>query len=429
MIMAFKMNLQKFLSKLKERSKEFWNFKIFRYAVIIHGGYFILSLILTLIFFRTNNDFRVYYDVGGVVLNNLEDLYTTPYNWPFRYLPIASLFFVPFHLMGFDLGFIIFNSLNLFLNILICVILYKIVIFIRADTYEKEENRVILYISIYLMSLPNLFNYVLGQINLYVTLLILLSLYIYLQCKGMKWEFLASVFLGLSIIIKPITIFMIPFILIIHFDLINRKLKFDVSRSFIRLIGIFLPLSLNFLMFLMVPNLLDGFISVNFTSAEPSQINHSFSLTKLITNLFYFIGFTEEQVLTLQMPVFFIIAIILSFIGFISFVVRRIPSHSLIYGYCFGIVIMFLCYFDSWDHHLLNLIPLLIIILFNLPRQSNLTKKYIKPSLIFLSFFDLAFMGLFFVTVKFFPFNFGSTIFLTFIFYVLVKYSFTKKIK
>ena len=421
------MKVQEFLSLLKERSKELWKYKIVKYAVIIHGVYFILSLILTLIFLRNNNDFKVYYDVGGVALNNLEDLYTAPYKWPFRYLPIASLLFVPFHLMGFDLGFIVFNVLNLFLNILISVILYKILIFIRADTHEKDEKRVIVYISIYLMSLPNLFNYILGQINLYVTLLILLSLYIYLQCKGMKWEFLASVLLGISIIIKPITIFMIPFILIIHFDLINKKLKFDISRSLIRLVGIFLPISLNFLMFLMVPNLLDGFISANFTSAEPSQINHSFSITKLIINFFYFIGFTEEGVLALQMPVFFIIAILLSCIGFISFVVRRIPNHSLLYGYCFGIVIMFLCYFDSWDHHLLNLIPLLIMILFNLPRESSLTRKYIKPSIIFLSFFDLVFMGLFFVTESFFPFNFASTIFLILIFYVLVKNSTTKK--
>ena len=85
------MKSQKFLSKLKERFRELWNYKVFKYAVIIHGGYFIFSLFLTLIFFRKQNDFRVYYEVGGVVLENINDLYTppTPYNWPFRYLPIA----------------------------------------------------------------------------------------------------------------------------------------------------------------------------------------------------------------------------------------------------------------------------------------------------------------------------------------------------
>jgi len=420
------MKSQKFLSKLKEQLRDFWNYKVFKYAVIIHGGYFIFSLILTLIFFRNQNDFRVYYDVGGVALKNINDLYITPYNWPFRYLPITSLFFIPFHLMGFDLGFIVFNFLNLILNVLISVILYKIIIFIRGEDHEKEEKRVVLYISIYLMSLPIFFNYILGQINLYVTLLILLSLYIYLKYNGIKWELIASVFLGISILIKPITIFMIPFVLIIHYDLINRKLKFDIFHSFVRLIGIVLPLSLNLIMFLILPNLLDGFIQANFTSSEPSQINHSFSITKLVINFFYFVGFTEDQVLLLQMPLFIIIATIFVFIGFTSFIIRRKTKYSVIYGYCFGISIMFLCYFDSWDHHLLNLTPLLIIIIFNLPRKSNLTKNFIKPSLFFLSFFDLAFMGLFFITKGFFPFNFGSTIFLIFIFYVLIKYSITK---
>ncbi len=420
------MNLQKFLSKLKERFGELWNYKAFKFAVIIHGGYFIFSIILTLIFFRNKNDFRVYYDVGGVVLKDINNLYTTSYNWPFRYLPIASLFFVPFKLMGFDLGFVVFNSINFFLNILICVILYRIIILIRANNHEKEENRVILFISIYLMSLPNFFNYILGQINLYVTLLILLSLYIYLNYNDIKWELLASIFLGISILIKPITIFMIPFILIIHFDLKEKKLYFDLFHSFIRLSGIIIPLSLNLIMFLTIPNLLNGFIEVNFTSSEPSQINHSFSITKLIINFLYFIGFTEDQILTLQMPLFFIIAVIFLFIGFTPFLIRSTIHYSELYGYCFGISIMFLCYFDSWDHHLLNLTPLLIIIIFNLPRDSKLTKNYIKPSLIFLSFFDLPFMGLFFLSKSFFPFNFGSTIFLILIFYVLIKYSITK---
>ncbi|MFX1427427.1 MAG: glycosyltransferase family 87 protein [Promethearchaeota archaeon] len=412
---------------LKDRFIELWNYKIFKIAVITHTGYFIFSIILTLVFFRNQNDFRVYYDVGGVALTNLNDLYTTSYNWPFRYLPIAAFLFIPFNLMGFDLGFIVFNLLNLIINILICVVLYKITILIRGKDHEAEEERLVLYICIYLMSLPNFFNYILGQINLYVTLLILLSLFIYLKFKEIKWDLLASILLGISIIVKPITIFMIPFIFLIHYDLTAKKLKFDIPQNLIRLIGILLPISLNLIIFFMLPDLLDGFIATNFTSAEPSQINHSFSITKLIINFLYFVGLTEEQVLTLQMPVFFTIVIFFSLIGFILFIVRRTDSQSLIYGYCFGISIMFLCYFDTWDHHLLNLIPLLIIILFNLARQSDLTRKYIKPSLFFFCFFDLAFMGLFFIIKDFFPFNFGSTIFLIVVFYFLVNYCIPKK--
>ncbi|MHA2194321.1 MAG: hypothetical protein ACXABO_01885, partial [Promethearchaeota archaeon] len=93
----------------------------------------------------------------------------------------------------------------------------------------------------------------------------------------------------------------------------------------------------------------------------------------------------------------------------------------MIYAYSFGILVMFLCYFDTWDHHLLTFIPLLMIILFNLPRESDLTKKIFKPSIFFLSFFDLAFMGLYFLVKDLFPFNFPSTIFLILIFYGLIE--------
>jgi hypothetical protein len=278
-----------------------------------------------------------------------------------------------------------------------------------------------------MISLPQIFNYILGQVNLYVTLLILLSLFIFLKYSSIKWQLIAGIILGLSIVIKPITIFMIPFLIVIQFNLRNKKFKFDVIKSFTRLIGVILPLFLNLILFLIFPRLLQGFIATNFTSSEPSQINHSFSITKLIINLFFFLGFTESQVLSIQLPLFLSILIMIAIMGFISFIIRKNSNESIIYGYCFGILIMLICYYDSWDHHLLNLTPLLIIILFNLPRQSEIAKKYIKPSFIFLSFLDLAFMGLYFAVKDIFPFNFASTIFLILVFYGLIKYLNFKK--
>ena len=410
------------LAKIKYRIKVLWEYNIFKCAVLIHVGYFIVSIILTLVFFRQQNDFLVYYEVGEVVLRNINDLYIEPYNWPFRYLPLSALYFVPFYLMGFDFGFIVFNLINLILNILICIFLYRIINLVRGKDHETDDKRVVLYICLYMISLPQIFNYILGQVNLYVTLLILLSLFIFLKYSAIKWQLIASIILGLSIVIKPITIFMIPFLIVIQFDLKNKKFKFDISKSFTRLIGIILPLSLNLIMFIIFPRLLQGFIATNFTSSEPSQVNHSFSITKLIINLFYFIGINEGQVLSIQLQLFLIILIMIAIIGFISFITRKNIKHSIIYGYSFGILIMLICYYDSWDHHLLNLTPLLLIIMFNLPRQSEITKKFIKPGFLFLCFLDLAFMGIYFAVKDIFPFNFASTIFLILIFYGLIKY-------
>ena len=87
---------------------------------------------------------------------------------------------------------------------------------------------------------------------------------------------------------------------------------------------------------------------------------------------------------------------------------------------------MLLVYFDSWTHHLLVLTPILIILVFYLPRNSKITKKYIKPSFFFLTFFDLAFMGIWWITQDFFPYNFVSTIFLLIILYGSAKICLTE---
>ena len=181
-------------------------------------------------------------------------------------------------------------------------------------------------------------------------------------------------------------------------------------------------MSLNLLVFLIYPDLLGGFLNVNLTGEDTVLINHSFGLTKLIQNFFIIIGFLQSQLLSFQLPFFLIILITVGGIGFILYLIRRYNNFYLIYGYSFGILIMLICYYDSWDHHLLILTPLLLIILFNLPRQSEITKKFIKPIFLFLSFLDLAFMGLYFVVMNISPFNFASTIFLILVFYGLIKY-------
>ncbi|MFW9823731.1 MAG: glycosyltransferase family 87 protein [Candidatus Thorarchaeota archaeon] len=420
---------KRILPQIKERIKILWGYKIFKYTLLIHGGYFIASIFLTLFLFREMNDFLVYYEVGGVVLRDINDLYIETYNWPFRYFPLSALYFVLFYLMGFDLGFIIFNFINLILNIVICILLYKIINFVKGGDHESDDKRIILYVCLYMISLPQIFNYILGQVNLYVTLLILLSLYVFLKYSDIKWQLIASFTLGLSIVIKPITIFMIPFLFVVQFDLKKRLFKFNFIQSITRLVGVIIPLFLNLIIFIIFPRLIQGFLATNFTSSEPSQVNHSFSITKLIINFFYYMGFNENQVLFIQLPLFLIILIIFGVTALLSFIIRRNVKHSILYGFSFGILVMLICYYDSWDHHLLNLIPLLMIILFALPKRSEITKKFIKPSFFFLSFLDLAFMGLYFLIMGIFPFNFASTIFLLLSFYGIIKYLNSKKNK
>ena len=391
-----KIDLNVFYSKCKTRLAELWKFKIFRYSVLLHLTYLTISVIMTLLVLRTQSDFYVYYKVGGIFVKNPQNLYNPAFytdTWPFRYLPLSALMFVPYYLLGFDLGFIVFNLINLLLNILISILLYKIIILVRGTDHESHDKRVILYICLFLIGVPQLFNYILGQINLYVTLFILLSLFIFIKYSDIKWQLIASIILGISIIIKPTTVFMIPFIILLGYDYEKKKFKLEFTKSFVRLLGVILPLLLNLILFFIYPNLLNGFLTANFTGSETVLLNHSFSITKIISNIFLYLGVPSDELSVL--PIFLVVLLVIGGLSFIFYIFRRSNVNSMIVGYLFGILIMFLAYFDTWDHHILQIAPLLIISLFNLPRNSELTRKYIKPGFFFLNFFGLVFTGIF----------------------------------
>ena len=412
------------ISDLKERFLELWEIKTFKCAIFIHLFYFVLSLILFFLFTQNQNDFMIFYKAGELFKGDITNLYNEAQYiingqpWNFRYFPLSALLFVPFTFMDITTAFIVFALFNLILNVLICLVLYKIINLVRNDSHEKNDTRIITYISIFLMSAPHIFNYILGQINLYITLLILISLYIFLKYKDMKWHLIGSIILGISILIKPIAICIIPFLLIINFDGDSKKLIFDFKKSTIRILGAILPLSLNLIVFFAYPVLWEGFLNANFSGNTPIILNFSFSITKLLTNFYLFYNIPFDQLF-----IFILVVIIIGGWGFIIYIIGRFKGDVTVYGYIFGILIMLLVYFDSWNHHLLILTPILIIVMFQLQKDSETTRKYIKPNILFLSFLDLPFMGIWYLTRDFFPFNFAITISLILILYGISKNS------
>lgn len=275
---------------------------------------------------------------------------------------------------------------------------------VRGKDHERDNKRPVLYLSLYLMAVPHFLNYVHGQINLYITFFILASLLIFLSRDTNSSNFFASMILGISIIIKPTSIFMIPFLLLIRFDLKTRKFEFNLFKSFIRIVGVLLPVSFNFIIFLLYPRLWEGFLATNFTGSNPSALNFSFSITKLITNFCFYFNIPYSQLWIL-----ICIVCIFGIIGLNIYIIRNQSQYSIIYGYALGILILFLTYFDTWDHHLLNLIPLLIIIIFNLPRTEKKVNLF-KRCFFFFNFLDIVFIGLWFLSYIIFPYNFIPTL-------------------
>jgi hypothetical protein len=410
------MSLLELFTETKKTLVLFWQRKIFRVAIFIQIIYLSLSIVLFFLFLSDQNDFIIFYESGKLIFSNIGSLYDqTKYLWDFRYFPLSALFFIPFSILDFKASFVIFTILNFFMNILIILVLYKIIILVKGKDHERDNKRVILYISLYLIATPHILNYINGQINLYITFFILTSLLIFLSRDSNASNFLASVILGISIIIKPTSVFLIPFLLLFRFDLKMKKFEFNFTKSLLRVFGVLIPVSLNFILFILYPQLLNGFIATNFTGNNPSAVNFSFSLTKLVTNFcFYFnIPFSQLWVLITIVGVF-------GALGFIFYGIRIKREYSIIYGYTLGILIMFITYFDTWDHHLLNLIPLLIIIIFNLPRKEKQVYLF-KRGLLFFNFLDILFVGAWFLTYDIFPFNFVPTIFLIICLYGVIR--------
>jgi len=410
------------INSLKEtlltRLKELWAYKIFKIAVLAHTFYAVFSIIFLIVALRDLSDFYVYYKSAGIFIEDIQELYNqSNYPYAYRYFPLSAVFYIPFYLMGFELGFIFYVILNYFLCIIISILLYKIIMKIRGKDHEQGEKRVVLYLCLFFMGLPHLSNYILGQNNILVTFMIILSLYLFLKHDSIKMEFIASLLLGISIIIKPITITIIPFLLLIEFDRNSKRFKLDFIKSIIRIIGSLIPLALNLIYFILYPKLWDDFLQTNFTGTNPVDINFSFSLTKLIINGFHSFGAPYSQLMIL-----FITLLLFGGSGFLFYVFRKKIKHPILFGYIYSVIITLIVYFDSWDHHLLTLTPLLIIMLFFLPRNSKITKNYIKLGFVFFSFLDIGFFALFLLIYPFFPFNFVPTIVLILIFYGISNY-------
>ncbi|MFX1275087.1 MAG: glycosyltransferase family 87 protein [Promethearchaeota archaeon] len=421
------MKFSETIKNFKNRIKGLLTHELIRYAIIIHLFYFFLSIILCLVFFREQNDFLIFYKAGNLFRTDITGLYN-PENyiildqaWNFRYFPLSALLFVPFSLIDFNSAYIIFTLSNLMLNLLICILIYKIIALINE---EKDDRKVIKYISIFLMSTLHIYNYILGQINLYITLLILISLFIFLKYNDIKWQLIGSVILGISILIKPITICIIPFLLVLQYNFKLKTFTFDLKKSSIRLIGALIPVSLNLIIFFRYPVLLNGFLEANFSGDTPIIPNFSFSISKLIRNFYNLINVPFEQV---QVLVLIILTAIVGGLGLIIFIIGNFNNNRIIYGYLFGILIMLLVYFDSWNHHLLILTPILIMIMFELNKGIEPAKKYVRYNFLFLSFLDLPFMLLWYLMQDVFPFNFAFTISLILIFYAISKFSLKSK--
>jgi hypothetical protein len=183
------------------------------------------------------------------------------------------------------------------------------------------------------------------------------------------------------------------------------------------MLGIILIIIPNVIIFVIIPRTWEKFLKGNLGGLNIVEINHSFSLSKIILNLFHF---SDLVINPLSVLVFLLL--IFGIPGYGIFVYSKPQKESILYGITLGLIIMLLIYFDSWNHHLLILISLYTIMIFDLVEGSSKRNRILKHSLQYFVFFDLIFMGVWYLFELWFPYNFLATIFLLLSFYGLGKY-------
>lgn len=415
----------------------------FLFAVLINA----LFLVITFIFFfflksplmsSSNTDYLTFYNAGLIVINDLPNLYNSSlYLFPFRYFPISAYFFTPFSLLGLKLGFFVFQIFNFALNLITIYLIYKIIqVYMNTNRklninykvnnlkdifYDPDNESILHHIGIFLIMLPQLMNYFLGQTNVVVSFFILTSLFFFLK-DNLKFDFLGGISLGLGILFKPSLALLLPFIIFLNYDRETKKLEFQFKRTILRLLGPIILIILSGLFFIIYPQMVEDFIKVNlrgeytYNIEGDLEINPSFSLTRIILILF--------QVLELDINyflVFIIITLLFLLPLYLLFLFSRAQQNKLINGYFAGITIMLLVYFDSWPHHIVVLAPFLVFFLL-LEKDFGLY-TFFKYIYYLISFLILVFWIIFYITYEIFPFNIGGLVLLILLYYSLLIYN------
>jgi hypothetical protein len=383
------------------------------------------------------NDYLSFHYAGLNVLEDLPNLYNSSISpFPFRYLPLSAYFFVPFSILGVEIGFFIFQILNFCLNIFIIYLLYKIIQICKnfqknsnfnyklntfRDIFDKTENESVLHqIAVFLIILPQFMNYFLGQINIPVTLFVLSSLYCFLKNKN-KYDLLGGFLIGFGIQLKPTLIFILPFLIYLRYSKENKKITFKIKKTLMRLMGSIILVMISGSYFLFFPQMLKDFVDVNlfgtytYTIVGSLEVNPSFSLTRVILIIFNLLNIDVNGFL-----IFIIISVLFLVPIYIFSVTTSKQPITLIDGYLAGILVMLIVYFDTWPHHLVVLAPFLIFfLLYQKDFEYYNTLKYLHYLLAIL---PVVFWGIFYLTYELVPINVVGLVLLMLVYFLIIIY-------
>ncbi|MBN2155304.1 MAG: DUF2029 domain-containing protein [Candidatus Lokiarchaeota archaeon] len=336
-----------FLEDLKESTEFIRTSRPLKLCLLLNLIYVIGTLMVFFLsdFFLLAHDFRIFGQSSKILLDNPTDLYTsTDYRYPFRYFPLFSFLNIPMSFLPFSVGFVIHTILMETVHIgsfyLILILCKK---FYHLDLSTWREMQYLILALAAPLQVPNL---IIGQISEIYIFLVLLAVLFLENAKNPRYEhkfnfFFAGVMLGLSMIYKPFSILLLPFLFPIYLNLNKKHFSIDFKAIIHAITGFLLPISPNLYYWIKYPNYLPDFFAIN---ASAQILDYpSTSITRIITSIFAMIGIRFSEF-------WFMVVIVLFLFGMIFlYYILQIPedrNFSVYFG--FAMLILMISYPDSW---------------------------------------------------------------------------------
>ena len=339
---------------VKRLIAEFLQFlKEYKILVSIHVVLFLFSIVYVCFDYvfdfsgiKVLNDFAEYYYTARVFFQEgPTKIYDIAYMLAmqvdsFRSLLAVLGYFYLFTVFQLVPSYVIYSLLALCINLCTMFMTLKTIKVIeglaggQAGLVERSRRFVMaFFVVIYFFEI-----YMQGQVIVYVALCSVLGLYFFLT----RNEIAGSLCLGISIVFKPISIF------VVFFLLLDRDLKRVVRR----LLFVIIPLLPDMLIFTLNPVLLENFIAFNtfgFRSLYSFYPAISFS-----TLLIEFADLSSLQAMIIALAIALILGLI---------VLRKMKNaqQKLIFAFLYGIGLYFFVQADVWTSQLLVLYPFLVL--------------------------------------------------------------------
>jgi hypothetical protein len=310
---------------LESRFKDFWvitrplrTMKFFRIALLVNLGLLIIGIIINYTpAILPGNDFGIYYQAALLARQDPAHLYNcTCYYYAFRYFPLFAFMFIGYSFINEVVANYIFLGLTFVINLINTMLIYYIPIK-YYHLSEKSQHWFRILATLNLIFVPNVENYILGQINSFVAFCLLIVIICFeetretddppidlpntpikLLSRVSAWNLLGGILIGIAINLKPSLLLLVPFVLLVRikfntphpgFSLKNYSMRIGFTQSIIRLIGIIALVLPNLFIFLAYPGMFTQFWAYNFFTGA-GVLNQSFSIPRQIVNFSYLFG-------------------------------------------------------------------------------------------------------------------------------------------